>query len=904
MANRIDKHYNDFGGLDTRSNKLISNPKTFRIGSNNVRYNFLDEIQKANGFQHKTDGIHAGMNGLAEYKYKDINTGESKTQILGLGGEGNLYKKVSHRLKLVKSSGAAVSYSFYYDATLDEYVFDVNPSLGQILILPASTLDNLVSAINFALAIPGLTAAVVDENGTVISSSLPAYLMDVTINKEFDIGVPVYNDSWFWEKVYFGDVAGVPFITTLQYLSTPLLYPDYQGLSSINSNNSIYLSDGGFPMKYDGYSVYRAGMPEVKKISSGVGLTPAVYGGISNTGLMTVNSTYRYLFQLGYVDANGFEVLGKVNLTEYLERSVSGAQNCMNIFLPMIQAAGTRDFPVYSCQVNGNLNFTNGAAPYFQVINVFAGHNIVVGMTLRVPILNSTVGGTGVSFMQCPVMVVAATAITVEVPLTGGMEYPYEFGAYTVKENQILQAGYVEDYQDTKITDIGTTVASYDSINPPVKFGAFIRVYRTKANGTQFYRHYDLALWNNNRYTFTDTVNDSYLTISLDDNSGEALPRACKYLSLWQNQLVQAGRPVDTNVKNLVYPTCASPEPVNAWGLNSTDIRDFFYTEAFLCDFQSIYWADPLFPEGFPQSGLFEDSLDTPFNDQIMGIAPNKDAFFAFKQRSMGYFTGNLAEQQINKEVIEADIGCASHNSIQEVRGSLIWLDAKNGFYSCVAGRLPQPIGYPIQDLIKLNTYNLDFSKAVAANLRIENLYFCAVENIMFVFDYAETEKGQRLCWYPWNNRLTPSALLASANDELLASSGQIWKMKRTNTKYDFTDHKSAIPFNLKTAWINFGMPTVDKQFLGCWINSIQGDFALTIEEYANYLDYLVSDIDVIFPIESATKHTVKMNAKNNIAKVSAISIGMTNSEKNTFVRIQGWDIQFAADFDSGEPKK
>ena len=160
MANRIDKHYNDFGGLDTRSNKLISNPKTFRIGSNNVRYNFLDEIQKANGFQHKTDGNHAGMNGLAEYKYKDINTGESKTQILGLGGEGNLYKKVSHRLKLVKSSGAAVSYSFYYDANLDEYVFDVNPSLGQILILPASTLDNLVSAINLGLAIPGLTASV------------------------------------------------------------------------------------------------------------------------------------------------------------------------------------------------------------------------------------------------------------------------------------------------------------------------------------------------------------------------------------------------------------------------------------------------------------------------------------------------------------------------------------------------------------------------------------------------------------------------------------------------------------------------------------------------------------------------------------------------------------------------
>ena len=100
MPNQLQPHYNDFGGLDTRSNEVMSDPRTLRGGSRNFRYNFKDEIQQANGFQHKDDGSAGTILGLAEYKYKDINTGQSKTQILAVNSLGELWRKKADYLQV------------------------------------------------------------------------------------------------------------------------------------------------------------------------------------------------------------------------------------------------------------------------------------------------------------------------------------------------------------------------------------------------------------------------------------------------------------------------------------------------------------------------------------------------------------------------------------------------------------------------------------------------------------------------------------------------------------------------------------------------------------------------------------------------------------------------------------
>jgi hypothetical protein len=242
---------------------------------------------------------------------------------------------------------------------------------------------------------------------------------------------------------------------------------------------------------------------------------------------------------------------------------------------------------------------------------------------------------------------------------------------------------------------------------------------------------------------------------------------------------------------------------------------------------------------------------------------------------------------------------------VEEVRGSLVWLDKVNGFFSCVAGRLPENIGFSIQDYQKINSGNLNYATANAANFRKESLYVCSVGTTTFVFDYADNGSLKRNCWYLWN-RIDGKSVLATSDDKLLIWDGtRTWKMKLTGTKYDMTDHKTEIPWVINTAWSSQGHPTIDKHYLNLWINSIQGDFTLTVKQYGNYLeDVVASQSNVSFLAETASKKSIKEPVKSYLPKLSSISFGMENSEKNKLVKIQGYEIQYSADFNTGEPKR
>src|SRR5574343_435025 len=95
---QLEKFYSSFGGVDTRSNKMLMDKNTFRNGSSNFRYNFQDEIQKANGFQHKSPPTPVEFVDVFEYKFTSLENGEEKTQLLGVGVDGNLYRKILQSL--------------------------------------------------------------------------------------------------------------------------------------------------------------------------------------------------------------------------------------------------------------------------------------------------------------------------------------------------------------------------------------------------------------------------------------------------------------------------------------------------------------------------------------------------------------------------------------------------------------------------------------------------------------------------------------------------------------------------------------------------------------------------------------------------------------------------------------
>lgn len=918
MANQLELFYSSFSGIDTRSNKLLQDPKSFRRGSKNFRYDFQDQITNAQGFQHKDSGAPNFVD-IFEYKYRDVNTGAALTQVLGVATDGHLYRRKQHFLKFNTYTGYT-SVSVFYDDVVDTFKLVLNGATPQtVTISDTMTLSQLETALD---AISGVSVTIVDDSGaTVAASTSLAYLLDCVI----DDTTFANNGVYFWEIV---PCSSVPFPNAISQPS------NYEGISSVNINNAIYMTEGWFIMKYDGYSVYRAGMP---KFSRDLGVNNTTFFDYA-TGSLTANSNYRYAFQFGFVGPSGNEILGKVTEIDYVQASLPAGRRAIEIpIFPIGNSDATNDcFPVYSCAVNGAQTLSGTGS---KTLTVDSGHNIKVGMCLRLTVSNLGFSGTnkGISFGYLEVTGVTATTITFN-KTKSGLQL-LEAGTYTTycamalnnsssalpdvfPDDFVLNGCYVPDVVKGVFTEpdeyTSDELGKTQAWAPQIIYGAFVRILRSKGGDVNnLYRLIDAPISHQKFYKILDQLADvdligsvigSLTTIPADFTSGDELPRACKYLTTWQGSIVQAGRPVnETGILNKNYPWYYAPPPPsvgNKWGF-AIPFPPWTYQENNLCDEQSIYWADPITPEGFPQDGLHEFTIETKFSDRITAIAPNKDALFALKQRSTAVLTGSLGTNDIVMEVLESDAGCSSHKSVEEVRGSLVWLDGINGFYSCVAGRLPENIGFPIQDYQKINAQKLDYTKATAANFRKESLYICSVGTTTFVFDYADNGSLKRNCWYIWD-RLDGKSVLATSDDKLLIWDGiRTWKMKLTLTKYDFTDHKSAISMVLNTAWLNQGHPTIDKHYVGLWINSIQGDFTLTVKQYGNFLEDLIgTQTNVEFIPETSAKKFIKAQVKASLPKLSSISFGIENAQKNKWVRIQGYEVQYSTDFAVGEPKR
>ncbi len=895
---KLEKFYNALKGLDTRSNKLIQDQDSARVGSKNFRFNFQDELQKSNGFQHKSDAFSSV--GLAEYRYKDLNTGQSKADILAVGTDGFLYKQLFHALKVTSVTQTSLTYSFYYNETTATYVF--TSGAASVNVSDTMTMDQLKTALNTAL--PAYVFSVVDSTGTTVTSSKLAYYGDVVINKTVECanitGAFLYKDFNFHKSFYYQKVVTPAneelFPTTYSFRSDST----YEGISSINAYNSLYLTDGGFPIKYDGYAAYRMGMPRTlgnpnggSSSVDGFTITP---GTGSAPGLDT-SSVYKYYFQFGFVDANGVEILGKT--TSPLTATTTGSNSVMDITVPPIYNTGL--FPVFNCQVSTAKLITLSDFTF----SVNSGHNIQTGMVLRVPVSVAGLGLPGFAFWYPEVTGTTATTITIDVSNYTSLNFfnPGDV-TKTFVANQWVQAGYAADSIKGTATQPSADVNV--SYLPQVFAGAFVCVYRSTGNTDVISRLVDIPVPKGSTYTYRDDIPDAQMSsIGYDPQDGEELPRACKYLTKYQDTIFQSGRPVNQNLANVIYPSINPSATTNSWGVPYTEGQEarLYYTEASLCDFSSVYWADIDDIEGFPQNGLNEFLVDTPQNDRITGIAPNKDVLVVFKSQTTSILSGDVANSAISYEVLEQVLGCASHKSIQEVEGALIWCDEDYGFYTMVAGRLPIHIGFPISDYFRLS--KVDAKRAVSCNYVKESLYICAIGDKTFVYDYAHTTVNNtyRNCWYLWD-RFTPVDMICDANNDVFLIDSRMWKMKATNTKYDFSDHKSAFTMLFNTAWLNFGFPTIDKTFFGLWINSIQGEFSLDIKQYANYLENTVAVYENLTFAKESSKLAVKNYMNANLPKVSAIGFGLQNSNVNEFVRIQGWEVEFEAPYTTSEPRR
>jgi hypothetical protein len=377
---------------------------------------------------------------------------------------------------------------------------------------------------------------------------------------------------------------------------------------------------------------------------------------------------------------------------------------------------------------------------------------------------------------------------------------------------------------------------------------------------------------------------------------------------------VQAGRPYPSTISELKSRTLP----------NDTE----YYNEAHFCAANSFYWADVETKEGFPITGLHEDSVDTPLGDNISGIASNKGSLFVFKDRSMALITGEVGLNNIHKEILETDIGCAAHATIKNVNGMLVFLDAIDGFQAVVAGQLPTSVGIKINPLFKNNPVSgeakLNLKRAVAENHELGDMYICYLpaeslsgttrypndNSKIVVYDYSEVEPGKfRNGWHLWSG-LNMQGGIVVKNDELFwterkLSSGSMtynhWKQSKIGNEWDYEDHDQAISWQNFTAWLHYGIPSIDKKFIKGLVNSArptQGSgFTLTVEQYGNFIDtLLLSSADIEFNFDSSAIKRSQIFALPE-SKLISLALKFKNSEHQTNVAITGWEVEVESEY-------
>lgn len=320
-------------------------------------------------------------------------------------------------------------------------------------------------------------------------------------------------------------------------------------------------------------------------------------------------------------------------------------------------------------------------------------------------------------------------------------------------------------------------------------------------------------------------------------------------------------------------------------------------------------------------------------NGSITGIGTTKEQLAVFKKTNTDVVTGDLQGFNIRVDRADDDTGCLSHESIKTIdEGVLFWLSDKgpwqmsNGVLGPLGGHAmksgkqvsriepyfvePTPI-LSINDPAEDNTQYKTFKRATAGHWSKKNLYVLFIphelrdapargqdESICWVFDY---EKGT---WLPqWTNIIADCGFaekdgefffLKRTNNSGQASTAQF---NTTNSIYDYTDEGTAISFQYKPGWMHFDMPSIFKKFIRVNVfahESIQNatyDLDLKSEINFNEGTYLTDISDASVTIGENRKF------KLNGMKSRAARLIFENNTKNENVSINGWSVEYTANY-------
>jgi hypothetical protein len=903
--NQFIKRYKNFFGFDLKSSDL-NYPEKYATDISNLDLNAVGSLIKRKGTTPHAEG--AGPLGSFIYNRIDEN-GDEAPELVSIG---STVKKWAETRIAISYSGAeaSASVSVYYDTVTSQYrcilTAGATTALNQGLGLGVDettpyTCQQLRNSID----------ALADWSATITGTgTVPAAYIKNAIDQDVLAGYTL--NAGYWTNA-ISPVAS-PFANGMAAVNDE----DFEPASAVQIQNVLYVATGKDEIqKYDGFSVYRAGVPTPASLTSADALDAGGFVGRN------------YVHRARYIQVDASDNFTEGNLARVStpistqhRAIIKGAQTTVTTinvepgsdilngdtveFYDSVSASlvtrtvtGVSTTPL-AITISGaavtvadadEILSTNARRIDVTVANVQAG----TGFNTGCAIVNGNQGFGPSSYVN-----------TINVDNGSGGPHTLQVG-----DTAYFYDGNLNTYVQRKVTNVTTNTITIAGAGVEVLDNAVISanlrigIYRNETSATEPTTWYEVVQIPNNSFAPTQVYQDKTsdanlgvdLLVPLVDRSP---PPKARYLTVFQNLLV-AG--------------CLTAAPnVVAW----SDIEGAEY-----------------FPT--PDNQQLIQSLEA---DRITAVAPSNEVLIVFQREAIHAGSGDFADGNIRFDQITNDVGCIAHQSVRDIRGVIFFL-SKIGPRKMSGAQIPSSLGtfeeVPLVsriDPLFNQSANVDdedlfrLGKSWAFHDRKEQKYllfvpkeseqvgvrYCNSGSVLLVYDYA------RDAWLKWEG-LNAAAGIVRYNDDLIFTERRIdevgalrtisWRRQDTGTAYDYNDHTQPITIVYKSPWDFMGNASVLKNYLTLRVfttDIVPNNFTLDCQTELNFIPtspiseftlnvgadgYGVTPYGSFYgdPQDSSVKHKIS----NGRAK--SLRLIFSNDEPQTDIVITGYELEVVAPY-------
>lgn len=751
----------------------------------------------------------------------------------------------------------------------------------------------------------------------------------------------------YWDYVFFDymdpfSVSRTPFSEMYaQKDSTNFTPPSF--LSTENICLIAYYDQSDYPtaheapgriFKYDGQSVYRAGLP-----------TPVIAETTTTThslalGILASGSAYKVKARYRYLDKKGRYTHS--NLSNTISITGTGAVAYLHVPFPI--------FADNNQHVPGSRHAkVNGAQVGVTTITVDVGHGVVVGDSV---VFYDAIAAShvrrSVTTITSTTIAISGAAVTVGDDQTLFAKIYEKFPCYFCLiattpgapsttldvDNSKFRVGDIVLFNDANLAggDFGRLstrtvtarstasvtidVAAQSTTFEPASKGMTVEVYITPAGGNVFYKLQEYMVG------FTKT-----------GATGKAIEMC--YSAQTLGDLARLGEPLD------------EPPLGFEWDLppKARHLTNFQGLPVATGDNQApnnVYWPDIDNIEGWPLASNVA-SINSLLQGPITAIgASSDDELFVFKRNAIYAIYGSLADASISSRVVsEGTWGVSSHNSLMTLNGALIGI-GQLGVLRLISGQIDPLFGYRVNPLIRKSAVLPGETGFVMTQIHAtpdpSNLgYRFYIPYSSYSSGSADSSLGLFLdmdrpdleepVWLDesFTSSLDPSrgwavyenkpCFLSGASGGSLAAAnaGQVFREIRVSdanySSKNYYDNHLAITQTIRMPDLSLDEPAIDKEFLWLGIYSFLTSpdsplwvaNTLTVNTYRNWQELLAS---TTYSAAFSASTTFEYKQKLASDKARALRVLITNAVAGESSYISGIELIVSPSYKKEELRK